>query len=166
MVNKKAHDIGDSIFENFSLTWGMYAEAIETIPDEHWRTGEIDYLIPARLMLHAVETIDFYSNKSPKEFTHGHRFNIDKWEKATPDQLPSKDQLRAYLDEVKDKTESWLEGLEDEDFLSHESEFPWTGSTVLSRVLYLLEHCRQHFGELNAELRRRGLPRIKWRAFG
>jgi hypothetical protein len=37
---------------------------------------------------------------------------------------------------------------------------------VLGRVLYLLEHCRQHFGELNAELRRRGLPRIKWRTFG
>ena len=165
MVDQHASKISESIIENFSLTWEMYSEAIDSIPYEHWRTGEIDYLIPARLMLHAVETIDFYSNKSPNDFKHGYRFKIDG-KTASPNQLPSKDQLRTYLEEVRDKTESWLRGLSDEDFLSHESEFPWTGSTVLGRVLYLLEHCRQHFGELNAELRRRGLPRIKWRTFG
>jgi hypothetical protein len=166
MVKKKAHDIGESVIENFSLTWEMYEDAIETIPDEHWRTGEIGYLIPARLMLHAIETIDFYLSLTPEGFKPLHDFNIEKWETALPDQLPGKDQLRRYLDVIKEKTESWLNGLRDEDFLSPESEFPWTGSTVLGRVLYLLEHCRQHFGELNAELRRRGLPRIKWRAFG
>ena len=71
MVKKKVNGIGGSVIENFSLTWGTYAEAIENIPDEHWRKGEIDYLIPARLMLHAVETIDFYSSKSPKKYIHG-----------------------------------------------------------------------------------------------
>ena len=68
---KKTHNIGDSVIENLSLTWEMYADAIENMPDEHWRTGETDYLIPARLMLHAVETIDFYSSKSPKKYIHG-----------------------------------------------------------------------------------------------
>lgn len=164
MIDKRVYSIGESIIENLSLTWEMYADAIKNIPDEHWRTGEIDYLIPARLMLHAIEAIDFYSSTSPSEFTHGYRFNIDR-KTAPPEQLPGKDQLQTYLDEVKEKTESWLSGLEDEDFLSPETVFPWTGNTLLGRVLYSLAHCRQHFGELNAELRRRGLPRIKWRTF-
>lgn len=164
MLNERRYGIGKAIIENLSLTWDMYSEAINRIPNEHWRTGEIDYLIPARLMLHAIETIDYYSSESPNDFKHGYRFHIDR-KTASPNQLPDKIQLKKYLDEVKKKTESWLGRLEDKNFLSPESEFPWTGSTVLSRVLYLLEHCRQHFGELNAELRRRGLPRIKWKTF-
>jgi hypothetical protein len=164
MVDEKTHNISESIIENLSLTWEMYTEAIKTIPNTHWRTGDIDYLIPARLMLHAIETLDFYSSKSPNGYTHGYRFNIDR-KTALPKQLPGKDELQIYLNEVKEKTESWLTGLEDDSFFSRETEFPWTGSTVLGRILYSLEHCRQHFGELNAELRRRGLPRIKWRTF-
>ena len=42
--------ISESIIENLSLTWQMYKEAINNIPDKEWRTGEIDYLIPARLV--------------------------------------------------------------------------------------------------------------------
>jgi hypothetical protein len=164
MIDKPTSKISESIIENLSLTWEMYSEAINSIPNLHWRTGEIDYLIPARLILHALETLDFYSTASPDKYTHGYRFKVDR-KTARPRQLPTKAQLDAYLGEVKAKTESWLKGLEDKDLLSPESEFPWTGSTVLCRVLYSLEHCRQHFGELNAELRIRGLPRIKWRTF-
>lgn len=150
--------------ENISLTWIMYEDVIKNIPTIHWATGKDDYLIPARLMLHSLETIDFYTSTSPGDFSHGYRFHLDT-RNASPDQLPSKDLLGVYLDEVKAKTESWLNGLDNEDFLAPETEFPWTGSTVLGRVLYLLEHSRQHLGELNAELRRRGMPRIKWRTF-
>ena len=164
MVDEQTHNIGEAIIENLSLTWEMYSEAINGIPNEHWKAGEIDYLIPSRLMLHAIETMDFYMSNSPNDFRHGYRFKIDR-KTASPHQLPDTSQLLTYLYEVKEKTESWLNSQEDEYFLSPESEFPWTGSTVLGRVLYLLEHSRQHFGELNAELRRRGLPRIKWRTF-
>lgn len=157
--------ISESLLEAFSLLWGMYRDAIENIPEEHWRTGEIDYLIPSRLMFHAIETIDGYFSP-PGGFTPGYRFNIDKWDTAPPELLPSKDQARAYLKEVKEKTESWLGSLYDSDLLSPENEYPWTGSTLLGRALYTLAHSRQHLGEVNAELRRRGLPRIKWRTFG
>jgi hypothetical protein len=164
MVDESTWKISESIIENLSLTWEMYSDAINSIPNEHWKTGEIDYLIPARLILHAIETLDFYSSTSPDNYARGHRFKIDR-KKVSSRQLPSKAQLQTYLNEVEKKTVSWLKGLEDKAFLSPELEFPWTGSTVMGRVLYSLEHCRQHFGELNAELRRRGLPRIKWKTF-
>lgn len=150
------------MLEAFSLTWEMYRDAIENIPEEHWRTGEIDYLIPSRLTLHAIESIDGYFSP-PDEFTPGYRFDIDRWDAAPAEQLPSKDQARTYLREVMEKADSWLRGLDDSDLLSPETDYPWTGSTLLGRALYALAHSRQHLGEVNAELRRRGLPRIKWR---
>jgi len=163
-MTEKAYTISESIIENISLTWKMSEDVFKKIPDSQWRTGENDYLIPARLMLHTIETMDFYSSISPDNYEHHYRFRIDT-DRVSPELLPNKQQLETYLREVQQKTESWLKDLSDEDFLSPEYEFPWTGSTVLGRVLYLLEHSRQHFGELNAELRIRGLPRIKWRTF-
>lgn len=151
-----------SLLEAFGLIWGMYEEAIEDIPDEHWRTGEIGYLIPSRLVYHVLETADYYSGEDPEGFPWGRRFGVDPWD-APPERLPSKEGAMEYHGEVVDKIRSWLGGLDDSDLLSREAAFSWTGSTLLGRVLYLLAHYRQHMGEINAELRRRGLPRIKWR---
>jgi hypothetical protein len=161
---KASTKITESILENLSLTWQMYKEAINNIPDKEWKTGEIDYLIPSRQILHGIETLDFYSTTAPDVFKHGYRFNLD-WQRASADQLPSRAQLGTYLDEVKEKMETWIKGLDDESFHSPELMYPWTGSTLLGRVLYSLEHSRHHLGELNGELRRRGLPRIKWSYF-
>jgi hypothetical protein len=156
--------ISESLIENLSLTWKMYKEALSNIPDEDWKTGEIDYLIPARQILHGLETLDYYSTTSPDKFTHDYRFKLD-WMRASSDLLPSKTQLQSYLDEVKEKTETWIKSIDDDEFHSPETNFPWTGSTLLGRILYSLEHSRHHLGELNGELRRRGLPRIKWSYF-
>ena len=156
--------IVESVIEAFTLTWDMYKDAIENIPDEHWRTGDISYLVPARLIYHVLEASDFYSGSASEGFPWGYRFKVD-WESASPEQLPTKEQARAYLQEMQEKVGSWLGGMEDLELLSPETEFTWTGSTVLGRALYLLVHCRQHLGEINAELRRRGLPRIEWRTF-
>ena len=67
-----------------------------------------------------------------------------------------------YHQDVRNKIEEWMGNLSIEDVLEPEEKFPWTGSTILGRIIYMLGHYRQHFGELNAELRRRDLPRIKW----
>lgn len=139
----------------------MYDDALENIPEEHWRAGEIDYLIPARQVYHAVETADFYSDISPDDFPLGQRFDGGCFD-SPPEELPTREQVREYHDEVRMKVTDWIRGLDAPGILAREKSFPWTGSVVLGRVLYLLGHYRQHFGELNAELRRRGLPRIKW----
>ena len=97
-------ELGESVIENISLTWIMYEDVIKNIHTIHWATGKDDYLIPARLMLHSLETIDFYTSTSPRDFSHGYRFHLDT-RNASPDQLPSKDLLGEYLDEVKAKTE-------------------------------------------------------------
>jgi len=156
-----ATSIGEALLEAFKLIWEMYDEALENIPREHWRAGEIDYLIPARQVYHAVETADFYSGASPDDFPWGQRFDCGCFD-SPPDELPSREQAREYHDEVRVKVADWIRGLDAPEILAREKSFPWTGSVVLGRALYLLGHYRQHLGELNAELRRRELPRIKW----
>jgi len=43
MLIEASFKISESIIENLSLTWQMYREAINNIPDDEWKTGEIDY---------------------------------------------------------------------------------------------------------------------------
>jgi hypothetical protein len=152
----------ESLLEAYSLIWDMYDDSVQNIPEEHWKMGEIDYLIPARQAYHAIQTGDFYSGDSPDDFPWGYRFGGGCFD-TPPDKLPTKEQAKEYHDEVREKVTKWILGTGVSGLMSQEEFFPWTGSVVLSRALYLLGHYRQHFGEINAELRRRGLPRIKWR---
>jgi len=48
-----ATSVGEALLEAFKLIWEMYDDALENIPGEHWRAGEIDYLIPARQVYRA-----------------------------------------------------------------------------------------------------------------
>jgi hypothetical protein len=150
-----------TLLESFDLTLGSYKEAIDHIPESEWKKGEIAYLVPSRLIYHAVETGDYYTEAEDK-FEWGYRFGVEYW-RAKPEELPSKSQLMEYHIEVKTKIMEWIGSMSDEELLSKEKVFTWTGSTVLGRALYLLSHYRQHLGEINAELRHRGLDRIKWR---
>jgi hypothetical protein len=159
-----AMNLVESLLEAFTLIWEMYDDALESIPEKHWRAGEIDYLIPARQVYHAVQTGDFYSGETPNDFPWGHKFDGGCFD-TPPDKLPTMEKARLYHNEVKEKVTDWVQSVRDAGLLSRESSFPWTGSVILGRILYLLGHYRQHFGELNAELRRRGLPRIKWRTY-
>ncbi|OGD56361.1 hypothetical protein A3K78_10505 [Candidatus Bathyarchaeota archaeon RBG_13_52_12] len=154
------------LIEQFSLICDMYEEAIEKIPEIQWRSGEIDYLIPARLILHANEAADYYTTDSSEGYLWNKRFEADpeKIGDIKPGDLPPQKVMLEYHREVRGKIEGWLRGMSEDDLLKAEEKFPWTGSTVLSRMLYILAHYRQHFGEVNAELRMRGLPRIKWRS--
>lgn len=153
--------LSDALLESFELTLSSYDDAIDNIPEPEWKKGEITYLIPSRLIYHAVETGDYYTGVK-EEFEWGYRFGLGDW-KAKPEDLPSKSQLLEYHIEVKNKIIEWIGSMSDEELLSKEKEFTWTGSTILGRSLYLLSHYRQHLGEINAELRHRGIGRIKWK---
>jgi uncharacterized damage-inducible protein DinB len=155
----------ESILEHFNLIWEMHEEAIVNIPKEYWKEGDIEYLIPARQIFHVTESADYYSSIDQNSFLWGHRFGT-RARDTMKKNLPNKEELFQYHNEVKEKIDSWLKTSSDIEILQYQNTFRWTGMTVLSRLIYVLAHYRQHFGEINAELRRRGLPRIKWRIFG
>jgi hypothetical protein len=156
--------LNNSIIEIFNLTWDMFKEATEQIPEEHWRKGEIGYLIPSRLVYHVLDSTDFYLSEDPEGYDRGYRYKLN-WREASAEELPTNEQSRKYLDEIRAKFEKWINELTIFDLSSGNENYPWTGTTRLSRILYVLAHCRQHLGEINAELRRRGLARVKWKTY-
>jgi len=153
--------VGTAIAEQFARAWTMLRSAISNFPAEQWRAGDDAYLIPSRLAYHAVETADFYSRETPEDFPWGQRFGVD-WAEASPEQLPTQEQILAYLDDVQPKLDAWLRKAQDTELMA-ENTFPWAGRTVLERMLYALRHTQHHIAELNLILRQRDLPSAEWK---
>ena len=64
---------------------------------------------------------------------------------------------------MKAEVATWLATLDDAALLKETSPGDWRGNCLLDLAMYLLRHSQHHLGELNAELRRRGIERPKWR---
>lgn len=132
----------------FDRAFTMLERAVALFPDESWR--ECDDLRPAGIVIHTLETIEFYtSGKSADEFPWGQRFGLD-WEGAPAEELPAKESAAVYLREVRDAFGTWLETA---DLTAPETAYPWTGPTVLDRLLYLLRNTQHHIGQLALALR-------------
>ena len=157
----------EAIDRQFEATWRGLRSTTEDIPAEQWTAGDVDYLRPARHVLHAIIAADGYCRSEPHraswntltEQTFGR--SID-WVNTPADQLPDQNAIRDYLDGVGLRIEAWLDGLSDEDLLEPQKEFLNTGPNILSRMIYVIRHTEGHIQIINAELRRRNLPRIKW----
>jgi hypothetical protein len=154
------YTISESLLDSYGRVFQMYENAIKNIPENQWTEGKHHNLVPVVILLHSIEAADFYSSET-SEFDWGHRFGVS-WSESDPVEFPSKNDLMNYFKEVEHKTTEWINSSSDYVFLS-EDPFPYnTGRGMLGRALYLLSHLRQHIGELNAELRQRNLPRVKW----
>ena len=148
-----------SVARQFDRMWKSLADAIGHWPADAWQSGDVDFLIPVRLALHAIEAVDFYTQAGPKEFQ---RRTSGNWEFSPATELPPQAEMLDYLATVHTKTRRWLESLGSERLLAEQSEYVWTGPTALDRAVYALRHGQHHLGQINSELRRRNLPRGEW----
>ena len=148
-----------SILDHIERAVKMFKEAVIAFPDVEWKQGEIDYLRPAGVAYHVVESIEFYTGHlTVDQFKWGHRFHCD-WEDSDASKLPDQNEVLAYLDEVWEQSRNWIRA---ENLLHTETLFPWSGSTLLSRLLYVLRHIQHHTAEMSVELKRRGYPCPDW----
>lgn len=156
MSNK---DISSVVYDQCRRALSMFRSAVVMFPAEEWRKGEIDYLRPAGVAYHVVETLDFYfSDQPPDNFGWGSRFGVD-WENKDSERLPEQGEIISYLDEMEDKFQQWLKKA---DLMAAETVYPWTGSLMLGRVVYVARHIQHHVSELSLELTRRGLQSPEW----
>ena len=155
--------IRDALIDHFDRSWTMLRDAINTFPADQWRAGEVDHLIPARHAAHLIECNDFYTGAAPPDqYPWGKILGCD-WEDSAAEDLPTQERCLAAIGQIQQKVGDWLGNLTDEALLAPQDAHPWTGCDMLSRSLYMLRHMHHHLGELDTELRRRGLPRPKWR---
>jgi hypothetical protein len=155
---------GDSLAEalddQFRRSLAMLRDVTKVVPAAEWRRGDTDYQRPAGLAYHALETIDFYtSGLSAEEFPWGERYGAD-WEGSRSDLLPTQAQVVEYLDKMQARLTTWLS---EHDLSDEELVYPWTGTTLAARALYLLRHTQHHVAELYLEHTRRGGSTPDWR---
>jgi len=147
----RTHQIAASLIDQFDRVWQTLRSALSRLDEEQFHAGDIDFLTPRNLAYHTIETADFYSSEGPPDtFAWGH-FKAE-----------SKQDMLRYADEVQAKVRRWCQGQADDQWLTEQSQWKWTGRTVLDRALYNLRHTQHHTAQINAELRRRGLPRGEW----
>ncbi len=154
-------EIADSFRRQFDRMWKMLSEAIRKCPETEWKkVAAHPFFVPSRLAYHVIEAVDFYAGSSPEEFSGGQRLGV-RWTTDEPERLPSKDAILDYVSDTRDKMAARLRSLADPDFFGA-NPFPGRGENILELMAYTLRHSQHHLGQLNGELKRRGLEPARW----
>jgi len=114
--------------------------------DEWRRCGE-GLTRPDRLAYHIFQSTRFYTKDShPLFLTSGSSFERDR--DAT---RPGRDDILALAGYFTELSDRWIGEM---DLSADNGDFPWTGRTRFSIVLFLLRHNTYHLGEMEGLLNR------------
>jgi len=146
-----------SVFDHYRRAYVMWEEVVGNIPDEEWRRAEIDQMIPARHLVHVLICDDVFTADIPFDQYDGLRlFGTREWH-TPPETLPDRETALRKLAEVREMVAERFARFDDAALLAPETAHPWTGETRLAKLLYELRHSQHHVGEVNAEMKRRGI---------
>lgn len=156
-MRKETRVLVATVGDHFARVWNMWEELIRNIPDDEWRKGDIDYLIPARHLVHVVACDDVFTGDIPfDQYDPLKLFGVGEWG-TPPEELPSREVALAKLAAMRATVEERFSRFDDAALLEPEQMHTWTGQTRLGKMLYVLRHSQHHLGEMNAELSRRGI---------
>lgn len=148
----------------FDIVWGMIGEAVAVLPDTEWKSGADGPSTPVIQLAHIAAGIALYL---PPPGKHWPRWCEDEtghfdW-RLRPDPGPGREEFGRFCSDVRAAVAAWLATVDDAALLQEASPGDWRGNCRFDLLMYVLRHSQHHLGELNAELRRRGIERPKWR---
>ncbi len=150
----------NSFRKQYASMWKMLDDGLDKTGDEIWKKNvDISFFVPARLLLHIIETIDYYFDNNPGEFKWN---TVCDWEHVEDTRLESKKDLKEYEAKVKEKVKQWFNAKENVDLNAPEQTFKTDWATDLERAIYVLRHTQHHLGQLSHDLQRRGYEEIQW----
>ncbi len=156
-------EMRDELACQLDHAFGMVREAIKYCPPAEWRTGETDWHIPARLVLHILEVFDYYINPHSTGWAsptvHWHSADEDL---KPPEELPDQEWTIMETERVERRTRDFFDHGDDDLLNSPQKSCRRTGRSLAGRAMYLLRHAHQHLGEISAEYERRGFRRPTW----
>ena len=157
-------EIAGALARQFKGMWAMLRQAVEQVPSDYWIRGKDNWCYSLRVY-HIIEAAAYYSRETPKGMKWGERLGtVDWWEKMTAKEAAqklTKQDMKAYLDEMDERIEAVLAASTDESLLEQDG-FHWF-SSPLEKLQYLLRHSSYHIGELALALREWDCERIKWK---
>ena len=146
-----------ALADQFARCWWMLSDAVARFPSEAWYVATASGMVPARRAYHIVYWADAYSRRS--------RFEVG--DVPDPDEpgvrrLPDQRALLRYAEETAERLDSLLRGASARRLLRGYGPRR-TGVNLFERLIYVLRHNMQHYGELQAMLRQMGLEPAEWR---
>lgn len=148
----------DAIKENYLALMKMLEYTITLCSDELWSADSINPKFWQEVY-HTIYYLDYYFNDDWKE--RPNHFEIPGHLEKMPETVLSKEDLQAYLDEVRKKCINLIDNLTDNE-LQKKDSFYWTGGTLSHRLIYNIRHSQHHIGKINFILRSRGLEVATW----
>jgi len=135
--------------QQYRHTWRVFERLVKDFDAEAWLQTGRGAITPARLALHILLGTQYYLEaKIPFQYPSGKPFEPN-WETTKTDDLPTQNDILAFIHEMKSQTEKWLSDL---DYGAENKAFPWAGETQFGVVLFLFRHSQFHIGELSSLL--------------
>ena len=151
------------MLRQFERVWESLREAIGNCPAKEWKSGDTAVRIPVRQACHIIGAVEMYAGEGPFVPDRKLGLPIGDFNTDIPQsELPDKQQVLDYLEETCKQADAWLHGMGDSRLLSSQRSNRHTGDTFLERAVYMLRHSQHHLGEMNAELKSRGLSPASW----
>ena len=139
----------NEFIQQYGHTWRVFERIVKDFDAEAWLQTGRGVITPARLALHILLGTQYYlEDKTPFQYPSGKPFDPD-WQNVNTDDLPTQNDILAFMRETMEKTEKWLSDIA---YGAENKAFPWAGKTQLGVVLFLLRHSQFHIGELSSLL--------------
>ena len=143
------------LHQQFQRTAGMVRGVIQEFDEDQWRAGISWFLIPARLSLHLIESLEVYfTPKSDYEdkgrFPFGRGYGDVPWWEIPDEKLPSQEDILAYLGEIEDLIAKTFDSLDDTAMSAAFTDLDFSGQTLAGHYAYALRHTMHHQGQLSA----------------
>jgi uncharacterized damage-inducible protein DinB len=156
-----------ALWQQFGATIDMLENALLACPGTLWKgrlwSDHTDHPQPSEsdsasaafwyITYHTLYWLDLYLTGSFKGFAPPAPFTLDELDPAgtVPEQPYSREELHAYLVHLRQKCQTTIAGLSDEQ--AHQQvAFPWMGGqpmSFLELLLYNMRHVQEHASQLN-----------------
>lgn len=152
-----------SVWQQFGAAIDMFEEAISYCPDPLWTTtlwhdpdderyGQFWYIAA-----HTLVWLDLFLGGSYEDFVPPAPFLRG----ALPEKPYTKDEICTYLKACRQKCQSVIEGLTDEQ-ANRICKFAWMEPSFLELQLYSMRHVQEHGAQLNLTLGQNGVTGPDW----
>ena len=151
------------IWQQFGAAIDMFDDAISTCPDRLWTAvlwddqDEPQYGQFWYVAYHTLFWLDLYLTGSYEGFVPPAPFMRG----ALPEKPYTKEDVRSYLLQCRQKCQSVIEGLTDKQ-ANQVCTFEWMEPTFLELQLYSMRHVQEHAAQLNMLLGQNGVTGPDW----
>ncbi len=166
-ANSTVNHIKEFLWAQFGAAIDMVKNAIALFPEESWESDRRFFYNA----YHTVVLLDYYLSDPSKKFNATLSFTIEKNDKTpadligdmVPDELYSKSEVLAYVDQLREKCKSCISSLSDKKIASRWVEkYGDMDYAQLEILLYNMRHVQHHAAQLNLLLRQKINKSPKW----